>query len=104
MPHPGNIWQIRYCFIRTGDRSEAASVGVFSCFLAIACCIGCGSADNTGNVSGTITVNGTAAGPGTIMFDPLPGDGPIGPSAIGHFGADGQYALMLPGNKKGGPS
>jgi hypothetical protein len=101
MPHAGNMWQIRYCLIRSGDRSRGAAIAVFGCILAIASGIGCGSVENTGKVSGTITVNGTAAGPGTIMFDPLPGDGPIGPSAIGHFGTDGQYRLMLPGNKEG---
>ena len=35
------------------------------------------------------------------MFDPVPGEGPIGPSAVGYFGADGRYTLTLPGEKKG---
>ena len=74
---------------------------VFACLLGIVGSVGCGGNDDIGDVSGVITVAGSAAGPGTIMFDPVPGEGPIGPSAVGHFEADGRYTLMLPGQRKG---
>ena len=86
---------------RGGIWSRATAVAAVGCILAMVCSAGCGNSDAIGDVSGTISVDGSPAGPGTIMFDPVPGEGPIGPSAVGQIGSDGRYTLTLPGGKNG---
>lgn len=86
---------------RGGIRRPATAAAVVGCMLGVVCSTGCGNSAEFGDVSGTISVAGSPVGPGTIMFDPVPGEGPIGPSAVGQIGADGRYTLTLPGGKTG---
>ena len=58
--------------------------------LAMLSSAGCGY--EMARVSGTVTLEGEAVGPGAVIFLP-DGTGEKVPTAIGHFGVDGRYRL-----------
>jgi hypothetical protein len=64
--------------------------------------IGCSKSD-FGQVSGTVSLNGTPVGPGTIMFEPVSPEGPQARSGVGNFSENGQYKLRSSGGREGVP-
>jgi hypothetical protein len=61
---------------------------------------GC-SQNNWGTLEGTVQLNGAPVGPGTIMLEPIEGNGP---GAMATFGEDGEYTVMSAGRKEGAPA
>ncbi len=61
---------------------------------------GC-SQEDWGTLEGTVQMNGSPLGPGTIMLKPVEGDRP---GAMGTFGEDGVYSVMSAGRKEGAPA
>jgi hypothetical protein len=70
------------------------------CVVAIA---GCGE-KNWATVNGTVTVNGSPIGPGTIMFEPTGSADPRARSGIGNFKEDGKYSIRSAGGRDGVPA
>ena len=58
--------------------------------LCLACALGCSGGDFESNVSGTVTLDGKAIGPGFLVFAPVAGD--TNP-ANGAIQSDGSYEL-----------
>jgi hypothetical protein len=48
-----------------------------------------------------VQLNGASVGPGTMMLEPVEGDGP---GAMATFGEDGVYSVMSAGRKEGAPT
>jgi uncharacterized Zn-binding protein involved in type VI secretion len=71
--------------------------------LSVATLAGCGE-KNWATVSGTVTVNGTPIGPGTIMFEPSGSADARARSGIGNFKEDGKYSIRSAGGRDGIPA
>lgn len=71
-----------------------------SAFVLLAAIAGCGRSD-WGYVTGTVTVDGQAVGPGTLVFEPTDPKNVNGPSSLGYFGEDGRYQLLSVGKVEG---
>lgn len=65
--------------------------------LAVLTIVGCGSGDR-GYLTGTVSLDGTPVGPGTITFDPV---SETTPGAMASFGEDGRYTVFSSGRKEG---
>jgi hypothetical protein len=63
---------------------------------------GCGDSD-WASVTGTVSINGVPAGPGTILFEPMAPVSAVAPSGIGNFGENGQYVVRSAGGRQGIP-
>lgn len=69
----------------------------------VALVAGCGE-KNWATVNGTVMVNGTPIGPGTIMFEPTGSGDPRARSGIGNFKEDGKYVVRSAGGRDGIPA
>lgn len=72
--------------------------------VAILTCLataGCGEGFSTGEVSGTVTIDGKPAPGLMIQFEPDDGEQTRFPPGIGYTNAAGQYAIVRPGRKVG---
>jgi len=83
-------------------REGLRGIHVFAMLVGIVCLaiVGCGPSD-WGYVEGVVKLNGEPVGPGTLIF--TPNDSGNTTSAIAHFGEDGRYTVMRPGEKPGAP-
>ena len=73
---------------------------VAAAFWSVVALAGCGDKD-WGYVTGTVTVNGEPAGPGSLMFEPIDPASTTARAAIAHFKEDGKYVLKSAGNVEG---
>lgn len=86
---------------RSSSSAPMRSWLVAAGLVAAACALGgCGRSD-WGYVEGVVTLEGEPVGPGTLLFEPA-GPGQT-KSAMAHFGEDGRYELMSPGDELGAP-